>query len=341
MRVNLPHAGGSQLVFSAVTCLLFGTVGVLAQDKVIRLRNETISTPPKIAAALQPRTVESPATGLFLVQFNDGLQPAWREQLRQMRVELVRYVPDDAFIARFNNVSPASIGALSFVHWVGSYRPEHKIHPQLVAAATAAARTNETVSVNILLSSSATAAEIAAARSDMAVVYHESHLRQGIVVRGELLPRRLDALSRSSAVLWIERAPKRKLVDEAASKLVGGDDGRKTCPDLAGCAGPQSQARSTTCRICANHQRARVEQRRRRISGRNWLSNLISNCCPFISCLSICAETNERGQTNAVQARERFFSAEQGRVWPRNWHYPCGKPSLCLVKRRFLNSLCG
>jgi subtilisin family serine protease len=88
------------------------------------------------------------------------------------------------------------------------------------------------VSVNILLSSSATSAEIAAARSDLAVVYHESHLRQGIVVRGELLPGRLDALSQSSAVLWIERAPKRKLVDEAASKLVGGDDGNVATPTV-------------------------------------------------------------------------------------------------------------
>src|SRR5882672_4127110 len=131
MRVNLPHAGGSQFVFSAVACLLFGTVGVLAQDKVIRLRNETISTPPKIAAALQPRTVESPATGLFLVQFNDGLQPAWREQLRQMRVELVRYVPDDAFVAQFSGASPGQVKRLSFVRWVGAFRPDHKIDARL------------------------------------------------------------------------------------------------------------------------------------------------------------------------------------------------------------------
>ena len=55
---------------------------------------------------------------------------------------------------------------------------------------------------------------------------------EGIVVRGELLPRRLDALSQSSAVLWIERAPKRKLVDEAASKLVGGDDGNVATPTV-------------------------------------------------------------------------------------------------------------
>src|SRR5438045_5443329 len=109
MRVNLPHAGGSQLVFSAVACLLFGTVGVLAQDKVIRLRNETIATPPKTAAALQPQVAEPSATGLFLVQFNDPIQPAWREQLHRMRVELVRYVPDDAFIAQFSGASPGQV----------------------------------------------------------------------------------------------------------------------------------------------------------------------------------------------------------------------------------------
>src|SRR2546427_7009493 len=218
MRVNLPHAERSRLGFRAGFCLFIGAVGVLAQDKVIRLRNETISTPPKAGAVLKAQVAESPASGLFRVQFSNRLQPAWREQLRQMRVELVRYVPEDAFIARFNNVSPASVGALSFVHWVGSYRPELKIHPRLVAAATAAARTNETVSVNILLSSLATAAEIAAARSDMAVGYHERHLRQGLVVRGGLVPRRPGGLLPSSAVLLVERGPQRKVVEETASE---------------------------------------------------------------------------------------------------------------------------
>ena len=102
MRVNLPHPGRSQLVLGVIGSFLVGTLGALAQDKVIRLRNEIISTPPKAAVALQTRVAEPPATGLFLVQFNDRIQPAWREQLRQMRVDLVRYVPDDTFIARFD-----------------------------------------------------------------------------------------------------------------------------------------------------------------------------------------------------------------------------------------------
>src|SRR6266699_4133946 len=107
MPVNWSYVGGSQLVFRAAVCLLIGAVSVCAQDKVIRLRNQAISTPPKPAAGLQPQAVESTASGLFLVQFNDRLQPAWSEQLRQMRVELIRYVPDDAFIAQFDAVSPA------------------------------------------------------------------------------------------------------------------------------------------------------------------------------------------------------------------------------------------
>src|SRR6266496_6027876 len=113
MRVNLCHAGRSQLLRAAFGCLFICALGSQAQDKIIRLRNETIATPPKSAAALQPLAVEPPASGLFLVQFSDRVQPVWREQLRQMRVDLVRYVPDDAFIARFDSVSPGSVKQLS------------------------------------------------------------------------------------------------------------------------------------------------------------------------------------------------------------------------------------
>ena len=57
-------------------------------------------------------------------------------------------------------------------------------------------------------------------------------MRLGLIVRGELSPGHLDALAQSSAVLWVEPAPRRKLVDEAASKLVGGDDGSVATPTV-------------------------------------------------------------------------------------------------------------
>ncbi len=209
-------------------------LAAVGEAKSIRLRNEIIETDSGTNRAVMAAQMHAKvaASGLFLVQFNGPLEPARRAELRKAGVELLQYVPEDAFIAKLNNVSPASVGAMSFVTWVGPYRMEHKIHPQLLAAARVAAQTNETVRVNILLSPLATTAEIVAVRSHLAVVYPESRLRQGIIVRGELLPGQLDALAQSGAVLWIERAPKRKLVDELASKVVGGDDGNVATPTV-------------------------------------------------------------------------------------------------------------
>ena len=84
----------------------------------------------------------------------------------------------------------------------------------------------------MLLSPAATAAEIATTRSLLAAIHGESRLRQGTVLRGTLAAAQLDLLAQSSAVLWVEKTPKRKLVDEAASKIVGGDDGQAASPTL-------------------------------------------------------------------------------------------------------------
>jgi hypothetical protein len=201
------------------------------QAKDIRLRNELIDPDSSANRAVMAAAThaKNSASGLFLVQFSGPPGPAQRAELRAAGVELIKYVPDDAFVAKFNNVSPADIAAKNFVSWVGAFRPEHKIHPRLAAAA---AKTNSTIRVSILISSSATVAEIAAARALLASVQSESHLRQGTFLRGELPPKNLDALAQSSAVLWIENAPRHKLVDEAASKIVGGDDGRVATPTL-------------------------------------------------------------------------------------------------------------
>ncbi|MDB6122637.1 MAG: hypothetical protein JWQ71_1630 [Pedosphaera sp.] len=147
-----------------------------------------------------------------------------------MGVDLLRYVPQDAFIAKLHNVSPDTVSALSFIRWVGPYRPEHKIHPKLLTAARGV--TNNNVAVNILLLPGVTPAEIAGVRTLLSSTHNESHLRQGTVLRGNVSPAQLNALAQSDAVLWIEHAPKRKLVDEAASKLVGGDDGAFGTPTL-------------------------------------------------------------------------------------------------------------
>jgi len=205
------------------------------ETRQIRLRNETITTPPRTEGAAQAAgyAAQAPAAGLFLVQFDGTMQPGWQAELRSLGVELLKYVPDDAFITRFNKVPPARIRGLNYVRWVGPYRANHKVHPRLSAAAQAAAKTKEAVSVNTVVSPLATAAEIADVRSLFSAVVHENRLREGVFLQGRLPAASLDALSQSSVVLWVERAPQRRLVDEQASKLVGGDDGYLATPTVS------------------------------------------------------------------------------------------------------------
>ena len=199
------------------------------EGKSIRLRNEMILTPPAQTSLASSQVESANGNHLFLIQFQEHPLAAQRAVLQSMGVDLLKFIPDDAFIARLTNASPEQVRALNFVRWVGPYLARHKIHPRLSAAVR---RANAPLAVNLLLSPRATADELAEVRGLLASVIHESHLRQGVIVRGVLEPGALNKLAGLDAVLWIEPAPHRKLIDEAASKLVGGDDGRVATPTV-------------------------------------------------------------------------------------------------------------
>ena len=152
--------------------LLLFNASARGQNKEIRLRSGSITTQPaaRAAAVAAARTQpQAPASGLFLVQLENQIQPADRAAFAALGVELVKYVPDDTFIARFNNVSPDAVRALNAIRWVGAYAPDYKIHPRLSAMIPSAMKTNKAVAVSILLSPSATPAEIAAVRARLVV----------------------------------------------------------------------------------------------------------------------------------------------------------------------------
>ena len=198
-----------------------------AESRLIRLRNERIETPETSAfrptAAANTANANAPAqsvSGLHLVQFRSHLTPAMRQSLEAQHVELVKYVPDDAFIARLDNANPTAIRALPFVRWLGEYRADHKLHERLLGPVGLGGAGD--ISVTLMLAPTAPAVEQAAVRRIFSNLQQESHHRFGGVMRGRVAPGRLQQLAQSPAVLWIEPGPKMKLVDEIASELVGG-----------------------------------------------------------------------------------------------------------------------
>jgi hypothetical protein len=221
-----------------VLLAVFPLGNAVAKQNSIRLRNETIQTdpPPQVSApksgnahspAARPQPDDNAATsGLFLIQLKGAPQQAWRNELEAQGVELLRYVPDNAFVAKLNNSRPGQVRKLDFVQWLGPYKAEHKLHDRLRSGGTNAP--SELVEVAVLMSSTAADADAAQARRSFRAVGQESKTRFGRVLRGTMTRAQAGALADSDSVLWIEPSHTMKLLDEVSSKIVAGDGGLNT-----------------------------------------------------------------------------------------------------------------
>lgn len=220
-----PKTTARPVLIIAVVSLFLCIFSLRAADAgVIRLRNEFINTPTKAQRLAEKNQLAATAhTGLFVVQFDGAVEPAWVEALKVRGVALVQYVPENAFVARAGGVVLRELEALPFVRWTGPYRAAHKVlggleNPKFFNAGAE-------VAVSVLLATDAAAPELTTARGLMKKLSSESVTRFGRVWRGEISRTKLNTLAASDAVLWIERAPKMKLNDETAAKIVGGDSG--------------------------------------------------------------------------------------------------------------------
>ena len=205
--------------------LWFASEGALyaAGTKPILLRNELINTPDR-GVSLRTRESappESPADGLYLVQCVDHPQPAWRTELARHGVQLLRFVPEDAFVARLVHASVQEVRALPFVRWVGGYRPEWRVHQALHPFLHSKGETNN-IPVRVLLSAGSAPDTIR--QSGALLVGLESKTAFGTVVRAQVTGPQLRTLSGADDVLWVEPAPRMKLSDEIASKIVAGGE---------------------------------------------------------------------------------------------------------------------
>jgi len=191
-----------------------------AESKTIRLRNEAIRTERPAPPALRLQAAPERVSGLYLIQFIAPPQLAWREDVKAAGVELLRYVPDDAFIARLSRSDLSALRTRHFVQWVGEYRPDHKVAARLREWAAA----GQDLNVSLQLVPGANPAERVALRRAMQRFDREAPLSQGAILQGRISAAQLAFLARSPLVIWIEPAPQMRLVDEIASKIVGGGD---------------------------------------------------------------------------------------------------------------------
>lgn len=196
------------------------SVAMAQNPKPIHLRHPFPTELPAPGIASQRSAASAKTTGLFVVQFHSPLQPEWRKQLAALGVTLIRYVPEDAFVAKFKNIAPDEIRALDFVQFVGAFRPEQKFDPRVQQRLAAA---DERVEVAVVLAAETSESDAQQAKGRFAQLTHETRLASGRILRGAISKSQLDSLAASDAVLWIEPAPRMKLFDEVSSRIIAGD----------------------------------------------------------------------------------------------------------------------
>ncbi|MFO1461842.1 MAG: S8 family serine peptidase [Verrucomicrobiota bacterium] len=206
-----------------VLCLLFVAAAAAQDTHFIRLRNETIATPPKPTptATAQPRAAEAAANGLFLIQFQSVPDASAREGLRARGVELIQYVPDNAFVARVTGVPLSSIRADPTVRWVGPYEARHKMDPRLSTAFQG--RVGAKIPIRLLTRPDLAGEDLALVFRHLQGAHRRVTLGTGATFEGYLNLAQLRVLAQSPGVLWIEPAPRMKMVDAVATEIVMGE----------------------------------------------------------------------------------------------------------------------
>src|SRR6478736_2626412 len=200
--------------------LVFFTGILLAENaKPIRLRNPFSTNAP--AASTSRNALPAPVGGLFIIQFHEAFKPEWRAQLADHGVTLLRYVPDNAFVAKLRGVQSDLIRSLPFVQFVGAYQADQKIHSRVRQAMNMT--TNESVEVAVVLSTAIDDSELQQTEGRFTRLTQETKLASGRILRGSVSKTQLNSLAASDAVLWIESAPTMRLFDEVSSRIVAGD----------------------------------------------------------------------------------------------------------------------
>jgi subtilisin family serine protease len=76
-------------------------------------------------------SADSSKSNYILLQTGEPMTKAQKEQLKQLGVEIIEYVPDDAYIAYYPPADLSPVRGLSFIKWAGIYPRQVKVEPVL------------------------------------------------------------------------------------------------------------------------------------------------------------------------------------------------------------------
>ncbi len=154
---HVPTAPPTQGASLAALTTLPGVTVPTAMDTIF-LRGTSITplreTPPTVATTLQQQRIDDPQ--FWMVQFIGPPKDAWLDDLQQLGLEVVSYMPNYAYVVWGDGDTLAQLDQLAhdadYIQWTGAYHPAYRLEPSLgtsLQATSTLASTMLDVSVQI------------------------------------------------------------------------------------------------------------------------------------------------------------------------------------------------
>lgn len=197
-------------------------------------------------AALSPDDVSH--SDYILVQTTHPLNREEKERLQGAGASILEYVPEDTYLCHFPPSNLATVSALPFVSWAGPYDNGFKLPPALiglerrggvhtlfeVSVRPRAALDSTPKLVDVILHRNLKASDVVGKIAEAAHVSPELIQVGRNKVRLTVKMRRLDDLANVDAVRSVEEVRPRKLLNDAARRILGIPAGGGTASAFAG-----------------------------------------------------------------------------------------------------------
>ncbi len=174
--------------------------------------------------------------GYLILQLRAELSPEWRQTLDLHGVELLEYIPDNAWIAHIAHNHVSEIVALDFVAAAGALNTEYKLPLSLQQHGLSnSALLGEIATVEVTFHSNVDIDAANAALIQLHAVPYQSEFLSGQRLLVALMAADLQRLAELSVVRWIEEPPAVVMDQNAeAAALAGIDKVRARHSDLTG-----------------------------------------------------------------------------------------------------------
>ncbi len=171
---------------------------------------DPLQAPLDLPKSLTYAPAEAARAGVYIVQFEGPVMPAWKGAVLEAGGQLGHYLPDYAFLAKLDPDALERVEDLAFVRWVGPYQPAYKLAPDVDY--------NDTRSYRVVL---APWMEAEGTQTALNGLTSQARAYQGgfsAVLSGE----QLDQAARLADVVWIEPVYLQRLHNDVGGGTIMG-----------------------------------------------------------------------------------------------------------------------